>query len=325
MFSQPSGTEAISGQTIDSSDFNTLIDDLVADANLARPITAGGTGAANAADARVNLNVSAIDATVVAFAALTFSADTMLYATGADSFAVGTLTSFARTILDDADAATARTTLGLGNVDNTSDATKNAASVTLTNKTLTSPTINGAALSGTITGTPNFTGPPTISGSAIWTTGNVGAAGATLIGYTPVPTTRTVSAGNGLSGGGALSVDRTLAIDTSITADLSTAQNFTNKSIRVPTSSETGSTLTSASANKMVALASDPTINASVFTAGDIVLFYAGASSRTITQGTITQRLHGSSTTGNLTLAARGLASAYFVSASECVISGDVS
>ncbi len=32
--------------------------------------------------------------------------------------------------------------VGLGNVDNTSDATKNAASVTLTNKTLTSPVIN---------------------------------------------------------------------------------------------------------------------------------------------------------------------------------------
>jgi hypothetical protein len=38
--------------------------------------------------------------------------------------------------------------VGLGNVDNTSDATKNAASVTLTNKTLTTPVLNG-----TVTGT----------------------------------------------------------------------------------------------------------------------------------------------------------------------------
>lgn len=38
--------------------------------------------------------------------------------------------------------------VGLGNVDNTSDATKNAAAVTLTNKTLTSPVIN-TGLSGT--------------------------------------------------------------------------------------------------------------------------------------------------------------------------------
>lgn len=40
------------------------------------------------------------------------------------------------------DAAGARTNIGLGNVDNTSDATKNAAVATLTNKTLTAPVIN---------------------------------------------------------------------------------------------------------------------------------------------------------------------------------------
>lgn len=54
-----------------------------------------------------------------------------------------------------ATASTARTNLGLGNVDNTSDATKNAATVTLTNKTLTAPTLTAPALgtpsSGTLT------------------------------------------------------------------------------------------------------------------------------------------------------------------------------
>lgn len=45
--------------------------------------------------------------------------------------------------------------VGLSNVDNTSDATKNAAAVTLTNKTLTSPTINsGAVNTATITDSP---------------------------------------------------------------------------------------------------------------------------------------------------------------------------
>ena len=38
-----------------------------------------------------------------------------------------------------------KTAVGLGNVDNTSDVTKNAAAVTLTNKTLTQPIIRGAA------------------------------------------------------------------------------------------------------------------------------------------------------------------------------------
>ena len=53
----------------------------------------------------------AIDATLDGIAALAPTADQMIYATGADTFAVTTLTPYARTLLDDADAATARTTL----------------------------------------------------------------------------------------------------------------------------------------------------------------------------------------------------------------------
>lgn len=64
-----------------------------------------------------------------------------------------------------ADYPTARTNLGLGNVDNTSDATKNAAAVTLTNKTLTSPVLTspvlGTPASGTLT---NATGLPISTG-----------------------------------------------------------------------------------------------------------------------------------------------------------------
>lgn len=52
------------------------------------------------------------DATLTAFAALVFSANQMLYSTGADTFALATLTPFARTLLDDVDEATARATLG---------------------------------------------------------------------------------------------------------------------------------------------------------------------------------------------------------------------
>jgi hypothetical protein len=137
---------------------------------------------------------------------------------------------------------------------------------TLTNKTLTSPTVNSGALSGTFTGAPTFSG------------------GVTL-------TSPTINGG--------------------------TIQS------RPQASSETSGTLTSASANKTIQLAGDVTINNSVFSAGDIIVMYAGASARTITAGTITtMRLDGTSTTGSRTLAARGIAVLFFVSASEVVVAG---
>lgn len=59
-----------------------------------------------------------------------------------DTFATVSPTAVGLALLDDVDTASQRVTLGLGNVDNTSDATKNAATVTLTNKTITTPIIN---------------------------------------------------------------------------------------------------------------------------------------------------------------------------------------
>jgi hypothetical protein len=56
-YSKPPGTTAIPNAVITSALFNGAIDDLVADANAARPISAGGTGSGTKAGAQASLGV----------------------------------------------------------------------------------------------------------------------------------------------------------------------------------------------------------------------------------------------------------------------------
>lgn len=61
-FSAPAGTLATPNTPISSTAYNAFVNDLVADANAARPIVAGGTGAATASDARFNLGAAPVPA-----------------------------------------------------------------------------------------------------------------------------------------------------------------------------------------------------------------------------------------------------------------------
>lgn len=60
VYSKPSGTTAVSGTTIESAKFNLVIDDLVTDANTARAVSVGGTGATTASGARTNLGLGSM-------------------------------------------------------------------------------------------------------------------------------------------------------------------------------------------------------------------------------------------------------------------------
>jgi hypothetical protein len=110
----------------------------------------GGTGASDAGTARTNLglaigsNVQAYDAGLQSISGLTTSADQMIYTTASDTYATASLTAAGRAILDDADAAAQRTTLGLGTI-----ATQAANSVSITGGSISGITDLAIADGGT--------------------------------------------------------------------------------------------------------------------------------------------------------------------------------
>jgi hypothetical protein len=102
-----------------------------------------------------------LDGTLTALAALVTAADRLLYATGADTFALTAFTAFARTILDDPDAGTALNTLGVASAVSTwlssptsanlrnalSDETGSGAAVFGTSPTISAPILTGTTYS----------------------------------------------------------------------------------------------------------------------------------------------------------------------------------
>lgn len=114
----PYFTGSGTASTTDISSFGrSLIDD--ADASGARTTLGLGTMATESSTnyytkTAADSAFQPLDATLTAVAGVTTDADKYIYFTAADTATVGTVTSFGRSLLDDADAAAGRTTLGLG-------------------------------------------------------------------------------------------------------------------------------------------------------------------------------------------------------------------
>ena len=153
---------------------------------------------------------------------------------------------------------------------------------------------------------------------------NFGTAGLTfaplVVGSANVANTTAASS----STTGALTVAGGLGVAGNIYAGTYVFDGYGNLRALPPNAQSGSYTLVAGDVGRHVSTTAGVTVNTSVFSVGDVVSIYNNSgSSITITQGTsVTLRLAGTATTGNRTLALRGLATLLCVAAGEFVLSG---
>jgi len=123
----------------------------------------------------IGTNVQAYDPALLSIAGLTTAANQLIYTTASDTYATSTLTSAGRDLLDDADVAAQRTTLGLGTI-----ATQAANAVAITGGSVvvsgltstisslgTVSIANGSATLSGLTSSVSSLGTATITGGSV--------------------------------------------------------------------------------------------------------------------------------------------------------------
>lgn len=172
VYSKPAGTTAVPNTTIESAKYNSTIDDIAADLNLARPVVAGGTGATSKQAAIDNLfdGTTVVDDSDLLFCDPGDRTRRFRIETGAIATATlrvmtvpnsdFTITTYGGTLTGSGDAATARGVLGLGT----------AATVNTGTSGATLGLLNGNLTYG---GSVTFSNNITIGGSVYQGDGNV--------------------------------------------------------------------------------------------------------------------------------------------------------
>ena len=166
IYSAPAGTTATAGTTIESAKYNAFVNDLVTDANTARPVVAGGTGATTAAGALANLGLTATAAELNILDGATLTTTELNYVDG--------VTSAIQTQLNgkqasDADLTAISALTGTGIAVRTADDTWALRTITSTGGTVTITNPGGVAGNINLEAATSWT---LVSSSNTWTGGS---------------------------------------------------------------------------------------------------------------------------------------------------------
>ena len=260
-------------------------------------VSSGGTGATDAATARANLGAGTVTSVGVSGGAtgLTFSGSPV---TTSGSVTMGGTLAISSGGTGGTTASAARANLGA--------TTTGVSFFTATDpNAITFPRINADNSLSLLSAADFRTALGTGTGTVTSVSGTGSVNGLTLTGTV-------TSSGSLMLGGSVTSVAAT-----------ATVNGFVIGYRSIPRST-TATTATTGDVGKCIAVTAGITIPNATFAAGDAVSIYNdSAASVTITQGaSLTLRQAGTTNTGNRTLAARGMATIWFNSASEAVISG---